>query len=94
MVMLCHTHFTPHPLINSNLQSWNAYFTNVDSGMPPGSAYQRPPVGGAEGLGLVGGSSAKEIEDHLNVQALIRAYQVIKVLPYMEVQLEMTLIHV
>lgn len=67
-------------------QSWDAFFHNVEAGRKPGSAYQAPPtlyprtVAGAAMPAVVpvheGVSDAKLIQDHLNVQALIRAYQV------------------
>ncbi len=57
--------------------SWDSYFRNVDAGMSPGSAFQRP--GMSQPSVTVGGTTVdiKTVQDHLKVQALIRAYQVI-----------------
>lgn len=67
-----------------SLQSWDIFFRNVNTGVPPGAAYQSPqPLSGSpEGLAsvqaLVGAQPnvQKLVEDHLAVQSLIRAYQV------------------
>ncbi len=57
--------------------SWDSFFRNVDSGLGPGQAFQRP---SAAAPPLSGGSSdVKTLQDHLKVQALIRAYQVMMV---------------
>ena len=57
--------------------SWDSYFRNVDSGLGPGAAFQRP--GMTRPSVTVGGVTVdiKMIQDHLKVQALIRAYQVL-----------------
>ena len=52
--------------------SWDSFFRNVDSGMGPGIAFQKPGASPPAGVS----SDTKSIEDHLKVQALIRAYQV------------------
>jgi 2-oxoglutarate dehydrogenase E1 component len=54
--------------------SWRAYFANVDAGLGPGLAFQRPGAPVSDGWTSV--ASDKVIEDHLNVQALIRSYQI------------------
>ena len=72
------------PLFVVLSQSWDAYFRNVEAGLQPGSAYQPPPhlptVAGAAFAAVDPAQErlpdAKLIQDHLNVQALIRAYQV------------------
>jgi len=71
-------------------KSWDAYFRQVDAGAAPGTAYVSPPAISSTGtltipLGAVtvaasaaaapAGISPKEIEDHLSVQTIIRAYQ-------------------
>jgi len=62
--------------------SWNAYFTNLAKGISP--AFVQPPtLGMAPGslssftapTGLTTGASAKDIEDHMKVFQLIKAYQ-------------------
>ena len=68
-------------------QSWDAYFRQVQNGMPPGQAYQPPPI-----LGQMAGMVATRqtvpsavdqstinslVSDHLAVYSLIRCYQVI-----------------
>uniref|UniRef100_A0A1X7TY60 2-oxoglutarate dehydrogenase, mitochondrial n=1 Tax=Amphimedon queenslandica TaxID=400682 RepID=A0A1X7TY60_AMPQE len=60
---------------NSVHKSWQAYFNNVTRGDLPGQAYQRAPPPDT-GQYVPPASSAKDIQDHLNVQALIRAYQI------------------
>lgn len=67
-------------------KSWDAYFRQVEAGAAPGTAYVSPPaisstgtltipVGGAAAAAAPAGVSPKEIEDHLSVQTIIRAYQ-------------------
>ncbi|VDK27511.1 unnamed protein product [Gongylonema pulchrum] len=56
--------------------SWNAYFQNVERGLPPGQAYSAPP----RGLPSVQGTAAAQlplqsVDEHLKVQLLIRSYQ-------------------
>ncbi|KZT28905.1 2-oxoglutarate dehydrogenase E1 component [Neolentinus lepideus HHB14362 ss-1] len=60
--------------------SWDVYFSGMDKGLPSSKAFQPPPqlvgqpTGGAPVLhGGVGGG---ELDDHLKVQLLVRAYQV------------------
>ena len=68
----------------SLLQSWDVFFRNANTGVPPGAAYVSPPSlsGPSQGLptakGLVGAQPniEKLVSDHLAVQTLIRAYQV------------------
>jgi 2-oxoglutarate dehydrogenase E1 component len=67
--------------------SWDAYFRNVDAGLPPGQAFQSPPaVAGARTTTPSVTSSAivatqapnlAQVKDHLKVQLLIRSFQVI-----------------
>ena len=57
--------------------SWDSFFRNVDSGLGPGQAFQRP---SAVAPPLSGGTlDVKTLQDHLKVQALIRAYQVMMI---------------
>lgn len=72
---------------NSVHKSWDVYFRQIDGGAPVGSAYVSPPSIASTGtLEPVARSAApavaataethlKEVEDHLSVQAIIRAYQ-------------------
>ena len=70
------------------LQSWDAYFRQVESGKPPGQAYQPPPIlGQSPGMvatpqtvpSAVDQSTINElVSDHLAVYSLIRCYQVIQ----------------
>ncbi|KAI9568385.1 thiamine diphosphate-binding protein [Boletus coccyginus] len=59
--------------------SWAAYFSGMEHGMPSARAFQpppgliAPPADGAPALHAVGGA---ELDDHLKVQLLVRAYQV------------------
>ncbi|THH31472.1 hypothetical protein EUX98_g2722 [Antrodiella citrinella] len=59
--------------------SWDAYFSGMDKGLPSAKAFQPPPnlvpypAGGAPALHAGGGA---ELDDHLKVQLLVRAYQV------------------
>lgn len=67
------------------MQSWDTFFRNANTGAPPGAAYQSPPSlsqpsqGLARAQALVGAQPNVEklVADHLAVQSLIRAYQVI-----------------
>ncbi|KXJ27697.1 2-oxoglutarate dehydrogenase-like, mitochondrial [Exaiptasia diaphana] len=71
---------------NSVHKSWDAYFKNVKGGMPPGQAYQPPPVLGQPSSAVattissptaVDQSNINEIvQDHLAVYSLIRSYQI------------------
>uniref|UniRef100_A0A8B9RGV7 2-oxoglutarate dehydrogenase complex component E1 n=1 Tax=Astyanax mexicanus TaxID=7994 RepID=A0A8B9RGV7_ASTMX len=65
-------------------KSWDIFFRNANAGAPPGTAYQSPPPLGVslaeltQAQSLVGAQPNVEklVEDHLAVQSLIRAYQV------------------
>uniref|UniRef100_A0A3Q2Q527 oxoglutarate dehydrogenase (succinyl-transferring) n=1 Tax=Fundulus heteroclitus TaxID=8078 RepID=A0A3Q2Q527_FUNHE len=65
-------------------KSWDIFFRNANAGVPPGAAYQSPPLltapsDGVSGVqALVGAQPNVEklVKDHLAVQSLIRAYQV------------------
>ncbi|XP_038641628.1 2-oxoglutarate dehydrogenase, mitochondrial-like [Scyliorhinus canicula] len=65
-------------------KSWDVFFRNANAGAPPGTAYQSPPLLGANLASLPSAQSMmvaqpnvdKLVEDHLAVQSLIRAYQV------------------
>lgn len=65
-------------------KSWDVYFKQVEAGAAPGTVYVPPPSISSTGaltvpvaatLPTTGVASAKDIEDHLSVQTLIRAYQ-------------------
>ncbi|AOA62167.1 Mitochondrial alpha-ketoglutarate dehydrogenase complex component [Komagataella phaffii CBS 7435] len=63
--------------------SWNAYFKNLDQGVPPSRAFQAPPTlipqpaGGIPNLVPVGNASGNSnVLTHLKAQLLVRAYQV------------------
>ncbi|XP_044167746.1 2-oxoglutarate dehydrogenase, mitochondrial-like [Acropora millepora] len=67
-------------------RSWDAYFRQVQNGMPPGQAYQPPPILGQQ-AGMVATRqtvpSATDqstinslVSDHLAVYSLIRCYQI------------------
>lgn len=62
--------------------SWQVYFKNIQSGMNPRVAYQPPPTivpltGMATSLSpSTDISSSYDVNDHLKVQLLVRAYQV------------------
>lgn len=60
------------------IQSWDAYFKGLASGLPSAAAYTPPPsLGGAAPVAMSGAAtSEKELMDHLAVNSLIRAYQV------------------
>ncbi|KAL9710889.1 2-oxoglutarate dehydrogenase E1 component [Leucoagaricus gongylophorus] len=59
--------------------SWDVYFSGLDKGLPSYQAFQPPPTtlpppaDGAPALHVGGGA---ELDDHLKVQLLVRAYQV------------------
>ncbi|KXN84599.1 2-oxoglutarate dehydrogenase, mitochondrial [Leucoagaricus sp. SymC.cos] len=60
--------------------SWDVYFSGLDKGLPSYQAFQPPPTthlpppaDGAPALHAGGGA---ELDDHLKVQLLVRAYQV------------------
>ncbi|KAG5643626.1 hypothetical protein DXG03_000593 [Asterophora parasitica] len=60
--------------------SWDAYFSGLDKGLTSPQAFQPPPTNhlphpadGAPALHVNGGA---ELDDHLKVQLLVRAYQV------------------
>lgn len=62
--------------------SWNVYFSGLEKGLPSESAFRPPPgllsipnpAGGAPMLAISG--SGGEVEDHMKIQLLVRAYQV------------------
>ncbi|KAI8986854.1 2-oxoglutarate dehydrogenase E1 component [Trametes punicea] len=59
--------------------SWDVYFSGMEKGLPSHKAFQPPPslvptpTDGAPALQVPGGA---ELDDHLKVQLLVRAYQV------------------
>ncbi|EIN12351.1 2-oxoglutarate dehydrogenase complex E1 component mitochondrial precursor [Punctularia strigosozonata HHB-11173 SS5] len=58
--------------------SWDVYFSGMDKGLPSYQAFQPPPIisnapVGTPSLQPLGGA---ELDDHLKVQLLVRAYQV------------------
>ncbi|KAM6965290.1 oxoglutarate (alpha-ketoglutarate) dehydrogenase a (lipoamide) isoform 2-T2 [Aplochiton taeniatus] len=61
-------------------KSWDVFFRNANAGAPPGAAYQSPLGLTEAGMPLVMTGAQpnveKLVEDHLAVQSLIRAYQV------------------
>ncbi|KAJ4922867.1 hypothetical protein JOQ06_021329 [Pogonophryne albipinna] len=61
-------------------KSWDVFFRNANAGAPPGAAYQSPlGLSAAPQLSSLVGAQPnveKLVEDHLAVQSLIRAYQV------------------
>ncbi|EEB96771.1 hypothetical protein MPER_04039, partial [Moniliophthora perniciosa FA553] len=65
---------------NSVHASWNAYFSGLDKGLASPQAFQpppslvAPPADGAPALHATSGGA--ELDDHLKVQLLVRAYQV------------------
>eukprot|EP00124_Ichthyophonus_hoferi_P002173 Ihof_evm3s138 gene=Ihof_evmTU3s138 len=65
---------------NSVHKSWNAYFTALENGVPPPAAYTPPGMMGSMptsfAIAAAGTSPQKEIQDHLAVQDLVRAFQV------------------
>ncbi|POW10705.1 hypothetical protein PSTT_05914 [Puccinia striiformis] len=62
--------------------SWNVYFSGLEKGLPSENAFRPPPglvsmpqpAGGAPMLAMPG--SGGEVEDHMKIQLLVRAYQV------------------
>ncbi|MBZ6370703.1 MAG: hypothetical protein LBE44_02095 [Microbacterium hominis] len=62
--------------------SWRAYFEGLKGGLPSQQAYQAPPglvpsLGDSiEGAAPVAIGAGGEIEDHMKVQLLVRAFQV------------------
>ncbi|TKA56616.1 hypothetical protein B0A53_01808 [Rhodotorula sp. CCFEE 5036] len=67
---------------NSVHASWRAYFEGLKGGLPSQQAYQAPPglvpsLGDSiEGAAPVAIGAGGEIEDHMKVQLLVRAFQV------------------
>ncbi|KAK3744397.1 hypothetical protein QZH41_012160 [Actinostola sp. cb2023] len=71
---------------NSVHKSWDAYFKNVKGGLPPGQAYQPPPVLGQHSSAIATTISTPTavdqlnineiVHDHLAVYSLIRSYQI------------------
>ncbi|XP_028313717.1 2-oxoglutarate dehydrogenase, mitochondrial isoform X3 [Gouania willdenowi] len=59
-------------------KSWDVFFRNANSGAAPGSAYTSPLSLSPHVSSMVGAqpNTEKLVEDHLAVQSLIRAYQV------------------
>ncbi|KAH9445347.1 hypothetical protein Pst134EA_031347 [Puccinia striiformis f. sp. tritici] len=61
--------------------SWNVYFSGLEKGLPSENAFRPPPglvsmpqpAGGAPMLAMPG--SGGEVEDHMKIQLLVRAYQ-------------------
>lgn len=71
---------------NILLQSWDAYFRNVNNGATPGHAHAKPPpMATTSNLPQVVYSTPtttstnthEVVNEHLSVQALIRGYQVL-----------------
>ncbi|KAI8447835.1 thiamine diphosphate-binding protein [Phakopsora pachyrhizi] len=63
-------------------QSWNIYFSGLDKGLPSERAFQPPPglvsmpnPAGDVGLIALSGSGG-QLEEHMKIQLLVRAYQV------------------
>ncbi|KAF8494545.1 2-oxoglutarate dehydrogenase E1 component [Gautieria morchelliformis] len=60
--------------------SWDAYFSGLDRGVPSQQAFQAAPgtfiARPADGSPQLHGQAGKELNDHLKVQLLVRAYQV------------------
>lgn len=63
--------------------SWDAYFKNLDGGVPTASAFVAPPTlvptpAGGAGVGFNPGNEvhSEDVVTHLKVQLLVRAYQV------------------
>ncbi|KAK0221675.1 2-oxoglutarate dehydrogenase E1 component [Armillaria fumosa] len=59
--------------------SWDAYFSGMDKGLPSAQAFQPPPslvAAPADGAPALYAGGAAELDDHLKVQLLVRAYQV------------------
>ncbi|KAI6094416.1 thiamine diphosphate-binding protein [Pisolithus croceorrhizus] len=59
--------------------SWDAYFSAMERGVPSAKAFQPPPgliVQPADGAPALHAAGGAELDDHLKVQLLVRAYQV------------------
>ncbi|KAH7904950.1 thiamine diphosphate-binding protein [Hygrophoropsis aurantiaca] len=59
--------------------SWNVYFSGMEKGLPSPKAFQPPPglmAPPADGAPALHASGGAELDDHLKVQLLVRAYQV------------------
>ncbi|EIW81255.1 2-oxoglutarate dehydrogenase E1 component [Coniophora puteana RWD-64-598 SS2] len=59
--------------------SWDAYFSGMDKGLPSAKAFQPPPglvAPPADGAPALHAGRGGELDDHLKVQLLVRAYQV------------------
>ncbi|KIM35868.1 hypothetical protein M413DRAFT_449496 [Hebeloma cylindrosporum] len=60
--------------------SWNVYFSGLDKGLPSYQAFQPPPSNHlphpADGAPALHVGQGAELDDHLKVQLLVRAYQV------------------
>lgn len=59
--------------------SWDVYFSGLDKGLPSYQAFQPPPTSlppPADGAPALHGGGGAELDDHLKVQLLVRAYQV------------------
>ncbi|PPR07689.1 hypothetical protein CVT24_003898 [Panaeolus cyanescens] len=59
--------------------SWNVYFAGLDKGISPSQAFQAPPTTlpvPADGAPALHAGQGAELDDHLKVQLLVRAYQV------------------
>ncbi|KAF9032761.1 thiamine diphosphate-binding protein [Panaeolus papilionaceus] len=59
--------------------SWNVYFAGLDKGLPSSQAFQAPPTTlpvPADGAPALHAGQGAELDDHLKVQLLVRAYQV------------------
>ncbi|KAG7445780.1 2-oxoglutarate dehydrogenase complex E1 component mitochondrial precursor [Guyanagaster necrorhizus] len=59
--------------------SWDAYFSGMDKGLTSAQAFHPPPslvAAPADGAPALYAGGAAELDDHLKVQLLVRAYQV------------------
>ncbi|KAF8895173.1 putative KGD1-alpha-ketoglutarate dehydrogenase [Infundibulicybe gibba] len=59
--------------------SWNVYFSGLDKGLHSGQAFQPPPrhlPAPSDGAPALHVGAGAELDDHLKVQLLVRAYQV------------------
>ncbi|KAI0739910.1 2-oxoglutarate dehydrogenase complex E1 component mitochondrial precursor [Daedaleopsis nitida] len=57
--------------------SWDVYFSGMDKGLPSFKAFQPPPtIAPTDGAPALHASGGAELDDHLKVQLLVRAYQV------------------